>query len=52
MSLPAPIAARLQRFCEERRTGNVQLDIKDGVILAYKVLESERLAGLHGVDAG
>lgn len=41
--LPAPVARRLAEFCASTKTGTMQLDIKDGRIIGWKLTEAGRI---------
>lgn len=41
--LPSPVARRLSEFCEGAKTGTLQLDIKDGRVIGWRLTESGRV---------
>ncbi len=41
--LPPLIALRLAEFCAAAKSGNLQLDINHGEIVAFKLTESARI---------
>lgn len=41
--LPPQVAWRLAEFCDAAKTGTLQLDIKDGHVVGYKLTESGRV---------
>lgn len=41
--LPAPIARRLAEFAAARKTGTLQLDLKDGRVVSWRITESGRV---------
>ena len=43
VQLPAPVTIRLAQFCEAKQTGTLQLDIKDGRVVGWKLTESGRV---------
>jgi|TARA_Y100000310_G_scaffold247132_1_gene252661 hypothetical protein len=42
MEIPAKCLERIRAFLLAGLTGNIQLDVKDGKILAWKITEYER----------
>lgn len=43
IAIPSTLSQRLQEFCAAGKSGNLQIDIKDGRISAAKLVESIRL---------
>ena len=43
LELPPPIPERLLAFLDAGRTGNLTLDITEGVIVAFKITESGKI---------
>jgi len=41
--LPSEIAARLAEFCGAKKTGTLQLDVKDGRIIVWRITEAGRV---------
>ena len=41
--LPAPIARRLAEFAAARKTGRFELDVKDGRVIGWRIVESGRV---------
>lgn len=42
-TLPPQIANRLAEFCAGTKTGTLQIDIKDGRVISWKLTESGRI---------
>jgi len=45
--LPAQVARRLSEFCTATKTGTLQLDIKDGNVVGWRLTESGRVDKLN-----